>query len=215
MQIALAFPSTGGITLDGVLIVPDGLPPPFASVALCHPHPILGGHKDQGLIYLTARALESHGIACLRFNFRGVGDSQGEFSMGRHETKDVLAAIKLLGAWKGLDRQRIGLMGYSFGGTIALRAAVKEKRVRGLALVAPPTTSFPLSAYRRWKRLTLLVGGANDLIADGDELQRLAAEGGSPAECRIIPGADHALAGHEGAVAAMVADFFAHAFSRR
>ena len=214
MQVPLAFPSSHRITLDGVLVVPDGLSPPFSSVALCHPHPILGGHKEQPLVYLTARALERQGIASLRFNFRGVGDSQGEFSMGKHEVDDVLAAVKLLRLWRGLDHGRVGLMGYSFGATLALQATVRTKHVRGLALVAPPTNSFPASPYRRWKRRTLLVGGANDLIASSEELQRLAAAKPGLAQCRVIPGTDHALAGHEGAVAALVAEFFAETFAK-
>ena len=213
MQIPLAFPTSRKISLDGVLIIPDGLPGPFPSVGLCHPHPILGGHREQALIYLTARALESQGIASLRFNFRGVGDSQGAFSMGKDEAMDVRAAVKLLRLWKSLDNKRIGLMGYSFGATMALLAAAKEKAVRALAMVAPPTTSFPGPQFQKWRGPSLLVAGRNDLIAVSEEMQRLA-KAKDGAEHHVIEGADHALEGHEREVAGMVAEFFATALAR-
>lgn len=215
MQTALAFPSSGGIALDGVLIVPEGRPGPFPAVALCHPHPILGGHRDQALIYLTARALEAQGIASLRFNFRGVGDSQGAFSMGKGEAEDARAAVRLLERWTSLDRRRIGLMGYSFGATMAVAAAARAMAVKALALVAPPTNSFPDAHFQKWKGPSLLVAGGNDLIAVSDQVRRLAKEKGPSAQCRIIPGTDHGLLGHEQEVAGLVAEFFAAAFGGR
>ena len=215
MQVPLAFRTKGGIDLDGVLIVPDELPGPFASVALCHPHPILGGNMDQPLVHRTARALERQGIASLRFNFRGVGESQGAFTMGKREPDDAKAALNLLHAWKSIDSKRIGVMGYSFGATIAVKAALKVKRVRALAMVAPPTGSFPRGGYRRWKRPSLIVSGQNDLISIAGDVAAIAEETGPSIQTRLIPGADHALAGHEDQVAEILAAFFARALAKK
>ena len=206
MQVSLAFPGRRGVILDGVLIVPGDLAGPFASVALCHSQPVLGGHRDQSLIYATARALEAKGIASLRFNFRGVGESTGSFSAGAQEHDDVRSAVTLLRRWRSLDK-RIGLMGYSFGATMAARAAGREKAVQAMALVAPPMESFPDRNLRTWSKPMLLAAGENDGIAPLERVRRLAEERG--VQHYIVPDADHGLQGHEQKVADLVADFFA------
>lgn len=214
MQVAVAFVVTRQISLDGVLTIPHELPPPFGAVALCHAHPVLGGSMEQPLIRLVARALEQRGIASLRFNYRGVGKSQGMFTMGKQEPDDVRAALRLLKAWKGVDGRRLGVMGYSFGGTMAVKAVARERRIKAMALVAPPTNAFPSDDLRRWKGNALFIGGSRDLIAESAEVQRIAAERGATAQCVTIEGADHALAGHEAEVADAVADFFSARFAK-
>ena len=69
-------------------------------------------------------------LASVRFNFRGVGASQGEFTNGDEERDDLRAALKTLGAWPGMDRKRLALVGYSFGASVILADLAHYKTAR-------------------------------------------------------------------------------------
>ena len=77
-------------------------------------------------------------MATLRFNFRGVGNSEGEHSKGELEHEEALAAIELVKAWPGVDGKKIGLAGYSFGSSVVLGNESLHKKARALALISPP-----------------------------------------------------------------------------
>src|SRR4051794_24263321 len=81
-------------TLEAILKVPGSAPRLAAVVA--HPHPLYGGTMHNKVVYATARRLESHGAAVLRFNFRGVGASAGAYDQGRGERQDMLAALSAM-----------------------------------------------------------------------------------------------------------------------
>ena len=118
--------------IEGLLDDPDAAPTAIAVV--CHPHPLQGGSMQNKVAYMLARAFNDMGALSLRFNFRGVGKSQGAFDKGVGETDDALAAID----W--LTRQHPGLPlwlgGFSFGSYVALRAQ-SRRPVQSLVTVAP------------------------------------------------------------------------------
>jgi hypothetical protein len=104
------------------------------SAVICHPHPEHGGTMQNKVAHTLARAFLARGFAALRFNFRGVGESEGTFDEGEGEVQDALAAVRAM-------KERIGganlwLAGFSFGAAIAIHAAAVA-RPSGLVCVAP------------------------------------------------------------------------------
>ena len=100
-----------------------------------HPHPPDGGTMNNKVVTTIARALAESGIASVRFNFRGVGHSEGVYDQGRGETLDYLAVAQWLQAQRPDDA--LWLAGFSFGSWVALRAA-RQLPVRQMIAIAPP-----------------------------------------------------------------------------
>lgn len=129
--------------LEALVEVPDRFDGRSIAV-VCHPHPLFGGTMQNKVVHMTARALHECGIATLRFNFRGVGASTGQFDDGRGETDDALAACDYaLARWPGAT---LTLAGFSFGAFVAFRVAGLRPAVR-LFTIAPPVRRFDFSVH--------------------------------------------------------------------
>ena len=119
----------------GRIEVVESLPPEVRAIAvIAHPHPLFGGTMDNKVVTTLAKVFVDSGVATFRFNFRGVGQTEGTHDQGRGETADMLRVI-------AHARERAGglplhLAGFSFGGAIATRAS-EEAEFRQLVLVAP------------------------------------------------------------------------------
>jgi uncharacterized protein len=109
---------------------------------ICHPHPLYGGTMDNKVVTTVARALQEAGMPTLRFNFRGVGASAGEFDQGVGETADADAVAEWGAArWPG---RSLVIAGFSFGGYVALRLA-QRRLPRHLITIAPAVQGFGAS----------------------------------------------------------------------
>lgn len=207
IETKIKFPC-GDLILEGITTLPDGFGP-FPGVVVCHPHPLYGGEMRNNVVVPVCMTLEQASIASLRFNFRGVGASQGKFADGAGEKEDAVAAISYLSSLEVVDKERIGLCGYSFGGAVSLEVAPNDTRVKALALISPDISTYtPLKQYTRPK---LIVCGGADQFVSIIALQRLAEELPPPNDFELIAGADHFWGGFESRVAAKVAAFFANA----
>ena len=212
-QSAIDFQSKR-ISLDGVLTTPREHPPPYPAVVVCHAHPTLGGNMDSPLVTAICRAADAMGFATLRFNFRGVGNSQGEFTNGDREHEDVKAALNVMKRWPDVDGKRLALVAHSFSAGVALKGLKQTKAAGSLVLIAPPISSLQGSRARRDKRPKLFIVGQNDKISPTAELQRILDEMADPVNFAEIPGADHGLIGHEVRVADRVAEFLAESLNQ-
>ena len=105
----VVFPS-GELLLEGILATPKGAGP-FPAVIICHPHPLYGGDMDNNVVHSLSETLTQASFVSFRFNFRGVGASQGEFGQGISEQEDVKAAISFISTLREADSGRIGLAG--------------------------------------------------------------------------------------------------------
>ena len=94
-QSAVIF-EANGLTFEGVLAQPDDSTDSVPGVVICHPGPLGGGNMDNNVVVAVSFALVEEGFATLRFNFRGVGNSQGEHSKGELEHQEALAALEFL-----------------------------------------------------------------------------------------------------------------------
>lgn len=199
----------GDLILEGLSTVPESKGP-YPGVVVCHPHSLYGGEMNNNVVVPICQALAQASIASLRFNFRGVGASQGKFADGVGEREDVAAAISYLSKLEAVDKERIGLCGYSFGGSVSLEVAPADERVKALALISPAISTYvPLKQYTKPK---LIVCGGADQFVSIISLQRLAEELPPPNDFELVSGADHFWGGFEEKVAARVTAFFVNAF---
>jgi len=112
---------------------------PAAVALICHPHPLHGGSLNNKVVHQLAKTFTELGAVSIRFNFRGIGESEGEYDEGRGELQDLLAVAAWAQArWPELP---LWLGGFSFGGFIALQAAQKLAPQR-LVTVAPAVNYF-------------------------------------------------------------------------
>ncbi len=205
---AIQFSSAGqpSLQLEGRIHLPAGQGL-FAGAVLAHPHPLWGGSMDTAILVHVARALVARGWAALRFNFRGVGRSQGRYDEGRGETDDLIGAMDWLATQAEVDAGQLVVVGYSFGAWVGGQAAARDKRVRAYAALALPMSDpyrVNLSTFTRPK---LFVTGARDTVSPPELLRQYVGELPEPKTLLVIPGADHFLLGYEQVVADCVADF--------
>ncbi len=191
-----------GLALEGMLHLPDSSPSP--AVTVCHPHPLYGGDMHNSVVVALCRAAAARGIAALRFNFRGVGRSQGSFADGVGERADAAAALAHLPQLPEVDDDRAGIVGYSFGAAVALLAA--GEGLRAVVAVSTPTIARGLSEIAI-RCPALLVVGEQDQVAPPSRLASLGQAIGPQAELVVVPGADHFWWGAEDRLAAIVSDF--------
>ncbi|HEX9123820.1 MAG TPA: alpha/beta family hydrolase [Actinomycetota bacterium] len=192
---AVRITTEDNVSLEGEIRLPEG--PPAGSAVLCHALPIAGGSKDHPILWAIRNELTARRFAVLSFNFRGVMHSGGTYAGGRAEVRDVAAAVAFVR--ERADGPTLGC-GWSFGANVALREAVEDPRVAGLALVGIPlgerasdVPELPSpSELRAFRRPVLLLSGEGDTFSPRPELELLARR--LPAsELAIIPGTDHFL----------------------
>ena len=128
---------------------------------ICHPHPLYGGTMDNKVVTTVARALQETGIPTLRFNFRGVGASAGEFDQGVGETADA-DAVAAWGAERWAGRSLV-IAGFSFGGYVALRLA-QQRLPRCLITIAPAIQGFAASTAVPRCPWLVVQGDADELV---------------------------------------------------
>jgi alpha/beta superfamily hydrolase len=177
--------------------VPAQKNPPVAAV-VCHPHPLFGGTMHNKVVYQVARTLDHLGIPSLRFNFRGVGTSEGKHDKGRGELGDVRAALDFLaGEFPGVP---LLVAGFSFGCWVGLRVGCEDSRVIELAGLGAPVADSNFSYLKACAKPKLFIQGENDQYGSPAALEALVKSIPEAArrETRIavVPAADHFFAGH-------------------
>lgn len=151
--------------LEALLELPPDTPATGAAV-VCHPHPEHGGTLQNKVAHTLARAFLARGFSTLRFNFRGVGQSEGTFDEGRGELQDALAAVQAMRNRGGAPV--LWVAGFSFGAAIAIRAAA-EAGADGLVSVAPAISRVTADAGPRPECPWLVVQGDRDDLVDVDD----------------------------------------------
>jgi len=172
-------------TLEALIEVPPVAPRYFAVV--CHPHPLHGGTFQNKVVFMLARTLLQQGVAAIRFNFRGVGASAGQFDEGSGEVADALAVVQYGRArWPNAG---LVLAGFSFGGMVAAQATAIA-RPQWLVTVAPAirllTRPLPQPACP-W----LLIQGEADDVVDPQQVSAWAASFTPPPTLKLLPGVGH------------------------
>jgi uncharacterized protein len=143
--------ATQGVVLTGpagrieaALDLPAEGSPPRGLAVVCHPHPLHGGTMQNKVVQTLARAFVSLGYRCVRFNFRGIGASEGAWDEGRGEIDDALAVVQAQRA----PGEALVMAGFSFGGYVASQAAsrlAEDQRAERVVLVGPAVRNFSMA----------------------------------------------------------------------
>jgi len=189
-------------TLSGMIesiLIPGpvgGLEAEFARVddevavaVLCHPHPLYGGSMHDGVLAELDRAFAAVAVSTLRFNFRGVGRSEGEHDGGAGEIEDVIAAFR----YAATLNPRVFLGGYSFGAAAAVKAALTDAPA-GLLLVAPPPALLGTATVPAAVPTRVIVGDRDDFV-DVSALEDRFGGAGDGVHVEVLEGADHFFMG--------------------
>ncbi len=206
-QSAISFKAEG-LTFEGVVAQPEELSGPLPAVVVCHPHPTRGGNMDNNVVLTLAYSLVDQGFATLRFNFRGVGNSQGQHTEGESEYQEVLEALDLMKAWPGVDGRRLGLAGYSFGASVILGNASLQKKAKVLVLVSPSLRALESTPLKKDNRPSMIITGDQDNLVQSEQLQSCLDSFAHPPACHIVAGADHFWQGYEDQLSLPVEQFF-------
>lgn len=194
----VAFTSAGQppLNLEGLLDVPlsGSADQRWPAAVLCHPQPASSDMHDP-LLAALATGLVEWGIVALRFNFRGVGASQGEQTDGRLEPLDMAGAVEYLLAQPFVNPDKLCAIGHGFGAYIALAYAGFDPRVRTVVAISPPIARLApgLGAFNRPK---LFVTGEHDEVSPRYKLEPWVEELSERAMI-VISGAPHLMAGYE------------------
>lgn len=187
--------------LESILMHPDG--DPVAAAVVCHAHPLHGGMMHFKVVFRAAKALQHHGLAVLRFNFRGVGRSEGTHDDGRGEQDDVRAALDEMARRFPALPQVVG--GFSFGSVMAARVGGTPPRVRALLVMGFPLRSVQDTSYLDGvTKPRLFVQGELDEFGGGEAIRGLVDRLAPPRELVVVPGSDHFFTGHLDALQAAV-----------
>ena len=192
--------------LEAILMTPDDAP--VAAGGVCHAHPMQGGVMHFKVVFRAAKALQQAGVAALRFNFRGVGRSEGVHDQGRGEQDDVRSALAEM--QRRFPGRPLVLGGFSFGATMALRVACAEPAVRAAFALGLPLLMMTDRAFlERCPPPRLFVQGDRDQFGGGEVMRELVARVPEPRTLVVIPGADHFFTDHLDEVQAAVASWAA------
>ena len=153
--------------LQGITACPPEGREMHAIGIICHPHPLYGGTMHNKVVDTLSRSLNNSGVGTLRFNFRGVESSEGEYAHGVGEADDLRAVLEW--AQKQRPDHALWLAGFSFGAYVALSVA-REYPLQGLITVAPPVNFFDFTALTPPECPWLLVQGEADEIVPSAEV---------------------------------------------
>lgn len=194
------FPSAGQppLLLEGVLARPafdDAGSRRRAGAVLCHPQPA-SSSMDDTLVRRLAHDLASAGLVTLRFNFRGVGGSEGQQTDGRLEPLDIAGAVELVLSQPDVNPEKLCLLGHAFGAYMALTYAAHDSRVRTVVAISPPMfrLSPELGAFDRPR---LFVTGEFDEVSPRHKLEPWIEQLPSGRALRVVSGARHLMRGYE------------------
>lgn len=172
---------------------PEGTPPRAAAV-LCHAHPLHGGMMHFKVIFRASKGLQNQGVAALRFNFRGVGRSEGVHDRGVGEQDDARAALAEMS--RRVPDVPLLLGGFSFGSAMAAKVAATDARVKAALILGFPITRVDSTAdLRQVRQPKLFVQGGEDEFGRGPAIRELFAALSDPKRLEVIEGADHFFTG--------------------
>ncbi len=179
--------------LEGLLWT-SRLDNPSVVAVVCHPHPLFGGTMHNKVVYQAAKTLHRRGMAVLRFDFRGVGLSEGAHDKGRGEADDVRAALDYLAA--EFPSRPVLLAGFSFGAWVGLRVGCQDSRVTDLVGLGIPVNDSDFSYLHDCAKPKLFLIGGRDQFASRNRAEKLFLQLPEPKKLFFVNDADHFFKDH-------------------
>ncbi|UCG12419.1 MAG: alpha/beta hydrolase [Deltaproteobacteria bacterium] len=189
--------SSNNLELEGLL----NLLPGEKGVVVTHPHPLYGGDMKNAVVESLIRVFLQEGFTTLRFNFRGVGGSQGEYDQGQGEQTDVRSALKYM---TQREKREISLVGYSFGAWVNVLAGTAQEEVQKMLMISPPVAFLDFSSVTSIPQLELVIAGDRDQIAPPNLIETMLPVWNPAARLEVIEGADHFYGGYIGRLESII-----------
>ncbi len=186
---------------------------PSAPIALMlHPHPQYGGTMNNKVVYTLFHSFVRQGFSVLRFNFRGVGRSQGVFDRGEGELSDAAAALDWLQTYNE-NAEGCWIAGFSFGAWIGMQLLMRRPEISGFVSVAPPANMYDFSFLAPCPSSGLILQGDKDEVVPEASVKKLvdklSSQRGISIDYRVVPGADHFFQEQMEELSAHVDDYLA------
>ncbi len=178
-------------------------------VLVLHPHPLYGGTMNNKIVYRLFHIFTENGFSALRFNFRGVGRSQGQYDNGIGELTDAATALDWL-QQHNPDAPTCWIAGFSFGAWISLQLLMRRPEIEGFAAVSPPCNLYDFSFLSPCPAAGLITQGSKDDVVPEEAVAKLATRLGQQADYKVVPGADHYYRGMEEELGNVVNEYIAH-----
>jgi alpha/beta superfamily hydrolase len=166
---------------------------------LLHPHPQHGGSMNNKVVYHLYHAFVRRGFSALRFNFRGVGRSQGSFARGEGELSDAAAALDWLQT-VNVDTPTVWIGGFSFGAWIGMQLLMRRPEIDGFISVAPPANMYDFTFLAPCPSSGIFIhGDADEIVPQADVIklvEKLSAQRRITVDYYPIHGGDHLFKDH-------------------
>jgi alpha/beta superfamily hydrolase len=160
-----------------------------ATAVVAHPHPLYGGTLDNPVVFHAERELHELGLTTLRFNFRGVGESEGEHDAGRGEVEDLAGAVSWIRG--SAPNAPLILVGYSFGAWCAIRYAARDRSVCAIIAIGLPTRTYSFDEIDHLGRPLVVVQGSEDEFGSPDEVRVVLEKTRPRAKLLVVEGSSH------------------------
>ena len=180
--------ASGDLGIDGLFENTSG----DRGVVVTHPHPLYGGDMHNGVVQSVVEVYRKAGYSTLRFNFRGVGASEGTYDNGVGEQEDVESALQFL---SDQGKRKIDLVGYSFGAWVNALGSWRLERVARMIMVSPPVSFLAFPDLSDNPQIELVIAGTRDEFADLGTLRATLQSWSPTAALKTIEGADHFYTG--------------------
>ena len=162
-------------------------------VVVTHPHPMYGGNMYNPVVETIIKTYQQKGYTTLRFNFRGVDQSEGQFDNGVGEQADVKSALKFMSA-SGVSQ--LDLAGYSFGAWVNAHLTSEDLPLQRMVMVSPPLGFIDFPVSHGLDSLRLVITGSRDEIAPASAIEKMLPQWNQKAYFEVIQGADHFYGGY-------------------
>ncbi|MCR5225050.1 MAG: alpha/beta hydrolase [Alphaproteobacteria bacterium] len=186
-------------------------------VIVLHPNPLQGGTMNNRVTVTLYNAFVENGFSALRFNFRGVGKSEGVYDKGEGELTDTAAVLDWLQSINQ-GRRPIWVAGFSFGALIGMQLLMRRPEIAGFVSVCPPANLYDFSFLAPCPVSGMIINGENDLIcpvANVDKLvEKLNSQKGISIDYRVIPNCDHSFKDNLDTIKACVTEYLNAKFVR-
>ena len=164
-----------------------------------HPHPLYGGTMNNRVIQSMHQIFQKRGFSVLRFNFRGVGRSQGTYARGEGELSDAAAALDWMQTINP-DAPYVWVGGYSFGAWIAMQLLMRRPEIHGFLSIAPPANMYDFTFLAPCPSSGLILNGEADELVPPEDVRKLVdklkTQKGITIEHSTIRGANHSFSAH-------------------
>ncbi|HET6469408.1 MAG TPA: alpha/beta hydrolase [Geminicoccaceae bacterium] len=178
--------------LEGRYVHGDGPTPPLAMVL--HPHPQHGGTMNNRIVYSMFRMFQRRGFSTLRFNFRGVGRSQGVFDHGQGELRDAAAALDWMQSHNP-NSSGCWVAGFSFGAWVAMQLLMRRPEIQGFMCASLPANMYDFGFLAPCPTSGLIVHGERDTVTSTEAVTKLVTklsqQRGITIDFEVIDGSDH------------------------